>query len=135
MRLEGSAGGCAGDGGRGGNEGCGGAEGGDGGDEGGGDEGGGDCQRWLIVALGLPQSWLSSAEQVELHAELASAARGDGVPAEERQRHSSPATAKAAASAALVWQWSAHRSSESPPSKRREAPSWPAYESTNVLEA
>ena len=43
--------------------------------------------------------------------------------------------AKAAASAALVWQWSAHRSSDSPPSKRREAPSWPAYESTNVLEA
>ena len=129
MRLEGSAGGCAGDGACGGNEGCGGAEGGDGGDEGGGGA------RWLIVTLGLPQSWLSSAEQVALHAELASAARGDGVPAEERQRHSSPATAKAAASAALVWQWSAHRSSESPPSKRREAPSWPAYESTNVLEA
>ena len=129
MRLEGSAGDCAGDGACGGNEGCGGAEGGDGGDEGGGGA------RWLIVTLGLPQSWLSSAEQVALHAELGSAARSDGVPAEERQRHSSPATAKAAASAALVWQWSAHRSSESPPSKRREAPSWPAYESTNVLEA
>lgn len=123
MRLEGSAGVC------GGNEGCGGDAGGDGGDEGGGGA------RWLIVMLGLPQSWLSSAEQVALHAELGSAARSDGVPAEERQRHSSPATAKAAASAALVWQWSAHRSSDSPPSKRREAPSWPAYESTNVLEA